>query len=643
MRARGPRCGGRRCRARSGGRGCDGTRPIVAARPVSSQPSTRRCNITFNSCVRLDREPPWTSATPPPSPASTTSTRRGVYGAALRILGDPAPRAGRRAGRVPARLAQPRAGSTPAAASSARTCGSWPAAARSTSGARARPPAAPATASRSSSRSDERARRRPPADASPSATRTARAVRAALARLPAAQREALVLAYWGGLTADEIARRSGVPLGTAKSRIRLGLAKLRAEIEGSSEPARSPRPPDAVASVPGRAAPRHAPYDEIVRPLFDAARAALPAGTRVVRRAHAHRPQRPRRVRGRPGGDPRRRSTTPASSARCSSRCTSPAATARPTTRCSRRARRPAGRLVAARARRARAPRTRWPRRGAASTRARAGIKLHPRSDDFGLPHPAVERGRRAVDERGARRCSSTPAAGSRTSARRSSSWPRRTRGARLILAHAGISDLGLDRAGAPPSCRTSSSTPRGGRSPTCSRCSRPSRRARSSTPATCPTAAALFHGVRVPALRAGGRARRRRAGGDRGRVARARARGRGRRSTSARRPGTARARRRATSGFERVVDLPRRSPCNLAFRGVRPDRAAGAGAPRLPARRRPPGRRGGRRADRPRLERSAAERRRRRRPMFGALAAQIAVRARPRSHCGPCAVTRSQ
>jgi RNA polymerase sigma-70 factor (ECF subfamily) len=54
-------------------------------------------------------------------------------------------------------------------------------------------------------------------------------VRDALRRLPAAQREALVLAYWGGLTADQIARRSQVPLGTAKSRIRLGLARLREE------------------------------------------------------------------------------------------------------------------------------------------------------------------------------------------------------------------------------------------------------------------------------------------------------------------------------------------------------------------------------------------------------------------------------
>jgi RNA polymerase sigma-70 factor (ECF subfamily) len=55
------------------------------------------------------------------------------------------------------------------------------------------------------------------------------AVRDALRRLPLPQREALVLAYWGGLTADEIAQRSQVPLGTAKSRIRLGLAKLRME------------------------------------------------------------------------------------------------------------------------------------------------------------------------------------------------------------------------------------------------------------------------------------------------------------------------------------------------------------------------------------------------------------------------------
>ncbi len=54
-----------------------------------------------------------------------------------------------------------------------------------------------------------------------------RAVRAALKELPAEQREALVLSYWGSLGPEEIAQRAGVPFGTARSRMRLGLEKLR--------------------------------------------------------------------------------------------------------------------------------------------------------------------------------------------------------------------------------------------------------------------------------------------------------------------------------------------------------------------------------------------------------------------------------
>ena len=52
-------------------------------------------------------------------------------------------------------------------------------------------------------------------------------VRAAVSELPQSQREAVVLAYWGGLTAEQIAQRTGIPLGTAKSRLRLALGKLR--------------------------------------------------------------------------------------------------------------------------------------------------------------------------------------------------------------------------------------------------------------------------------------------------------------------------------------------------------------------------------------------------------------------------------
>ena len=54
---------------------------------------------------------------------------------------------------------------------------------------------------------------------------------AALGRLPPAQRSAVLMTYWGGLTAEQIAERSGVPVGTVKSRIRLGLMKLRQRCE----------------------------------------------------------------------------------------------------------------------------------------------------------------------------------------------------------------------------------------------------------------------------------------------------------------------------------------------------------------------------------------------------------------------------
>lgn len=54
-----------------------------------------------------------------------------------------------------------------------------------------------------------------------------RLVLAALGALPIEQREALELGYFGGLSQSEIAERTGQPLGTIKTRMRLAMQKLR--------------------------------------------------------------------------------------------------------------------------------------------------------------------------------------------------------------------------------------------------------------------------------------------------------------------------------------------------------------------------------------------------------------------------------
>lgn len=54
----------------------------------------------------------------------------------------------------------------------------------------------------------------------------------ALETLPAAQRRTIELAYFGGYTHVELAELMGVPLGTVKGRMRIGLQKLRRAMEG---------------------------------------------------------------------------------------------------------------------------------------------------------------------------------------------------------------------------------------------------------------------------------------------------------------------------------------------------------------------------------------------------------------------------
>jgi RNA polymerase sigma-70 factor (ECF subfamily) len=57
--------------------------------------------------------------------------------------------------------------------------------------------------------------------------RSAEQIRRTLGQMPEAQRSALEMAYFEGLTHSEIAAKTGTPLGTIKTRIRAGLTNLR--------------------------------------------------------------------------------------------------------------------------------------------------------------------------------------------------------------------------------------------------------------------------------------------------------------------------------------------------------------------------------------------------------------------------------
>lgn len=57
-------------------------------------------------------------------------------------------------------------------------------------------------------------------------------VRSALSQLPEEQRSPIELGFFGGITHEDIARQTGIPLGTVKTRIRTGLRKLRMHLDG---------------------------------------------------------------------------------------------------------------------------------------------------------------------------------------------------------------------------------------------------------------------------------------------------------------------------------------------------------------------------------------------------------------------------
>lgn len=72
-------------------------------------------------------------------------------------------------------------------------------------------------------------------EASAEAGEDRRAVRSALSSLPAEQRRALLYAAFYGLTAKEVSELEAIPLGTAKTRIRSGLLKLRRALAGEAQ------------------------------------------------------------------------------------------------------------------------------------------------------------------------------------------------------------------------------------------------------------------------------------------------------------------------------------------------------------------------------------------------------------------------
>jgi len=109
-------------------------------------------------------------------------------------------------------------------------------------------------------------------------------VKRALAALPEAQRKTIRLAYHHQMSQREIARHTGTPLGTIKTRLELGLRKMASSLSGFGDLlSTNPLPSARQVTRDARRAEPKTPYD-VMHTLHTATPALIPLSSAATKR-----------------------------------------------------------------------------------------------------------------------------------------------------------------------------------------------------------------------------------------------------------------------------------------------------------------------------------------------------------------------